>query len=118
PAVAAIATGVDIAHIEHNPPGRDIDGEYVLIWNTNDAPMDLTGWTLSDVSANHTFTFPAFTLGPGAEVKLWTKRGNNDEANLHWNSRKAIWNNNGDTGTLKNTDGAVVSVYTYTGKKS
>ena len=116
--VAAVTTGVDIAHIECSPPGRDVEGEYVLIWNTNDVPVDLTGWTLSNGGSKQTFTFPTFSLAPGAEVKLWTKRGKNESGDLYWNSRKAVWNSEGDTGTLKNAGGATASVYTYTGKKS
>jgi hypothetical protein len=117
PAVASVMSGVDIAHIEYDPPGRDIDGEYVLLWNTNDVPVDLTGWALSDGGAKHTYTFQSFALAPGAEVKLWSKRGKDDAANLYWNNRTAIWNNDGDTGTLKDASGVTISVYTYTGKK-
>lgn len=116
-AVAAVTTGVEIAHIEHDTPDREVDGEYVLIWNTNDVPVDLTGWTLNSNESKSIFTFPAFTLAPGAEVTLWTKRGKNDEDHIYWNSRKAVWNNNGDTGTLKDANGATINVYTYTRKK-
>ncbi len=117
-ATTAAAIGVEIAHIEYDTPDREVDGEYVLIWNTNEFLMDLTGWTLSNSGSKNTFIFPVFTLAPGAEVTLWTKRGKNDEAFLYWNSRKAIWNNDGDTGTLKDASGAIVNVFSYTGKKS
>ena len=50
-------------------------------------------------------------------MKLWSKRGKNDAANLYWNNRKTIWNNDGGTSTLKDAGGTTVSVYTYTGKK-
>ena len=116
-AVAAVTVGVEIAHIEYDTPDREVDGEYVLIWNTNDVPVDLTGWTLTSNESKSIFTFPAFTLAPGAEVTLWTKRGKNDEDHIYWNSRKAVWSNNGDTGTLKDANGATTNVYTYTRKK-
>ncbi|NNJ10961.1 lamin tail domain-containing protein [Chloroflexales bacterium ZM16-3] len=109
-------TGIDIAHIEYDPPGDDVEGEYVLIWNTTDTPIDMSGWELSDGDEKHTYIFMAFTIESGAEVKLWTKRGADDENNLYWNNRSAIWNNDGDTGTLKDTGGTIVSTYTYTGK--
>jgi hypothetical protein len=118
PAAASVATGVDIAHIEYDPPGRDLDGEYVLLWNTSETPVALTGWVLTDGDAKHTYTFPPFTLAPGSEVKLWTKRGADDASNLYWNNSRAIWNNDGDTGTLRDASGTTISVYTYTGKKS
>lgn len=114
--IVAETTAVTIAHIEYDPPGRDLDGEYVLLRNSASVPADLTGWTLRDGEAKHLFVFPAFTLAPGAEVKLWTKPGLNDAANLYWGSRGAVWNNEGDTGTLTDRSGAVVSSLAYVGK--
>jgi hypothetical protein len=116
-AVAAKMAGVTIAHIEYNPPGRDVEGEFVLLRNSSSARVDLTGWTLRDGNANHVYVFPAFVLAPGAEVKLWTRVGANDAANLYWGERSAIWNNNGDTGTLSDAAGAVISRFSYSGKK-
>jgi hypothetical protein len=116
PAAGITATGVAISHIEYDPPGRDIDGEYVLVINSTDAPVALAGWTLSDGDAKHVYTFPAYTLAAGATVTIWSKRGDDDADNLYWGSRSAIWNNDGDTGTLRDAGGATVSVYTYTGK--
>jgi hypothetical protein len=109
--------GVGIAHIEYDPPGRDVDGEFVLLVNSSNVPMLLSGWTLSDGGARHVFTFPSFILGPGAEVKVWTKRGVNDEANLYWGSRTAIWNNEGDTSTLTDAAGVTISVFAYEGNR-
>ncbi len=113
---SAAPAGVGIAHIEYDPPGRDIDGEFVLIVNGSNLPMVLTAWSLSDGGARHVFTFPSFMLSPGAEVKVWTKSGPNDGANLYWGNRSAIWNNEGDTGTLKDAVGMTISVFAYEGK--
>lgn len=115
PAAAPATAGVSIAHIEFDPPGRDLDGEYVLVRNATERAVDLIGWTITDGDVKHTFTFPAFTLAPGAEVKVWSKGGVADGANLYWGNRGAIWNNTGDTGTLTDASGAVVSSYTYAG---
>ncbi|RRR66324.1 MAG: lamin tail domain-containing protein, partial [Candidatus Viridilinea halotolerans] len=109
-------TGITIAHLEYNPPGRDRDGEYVLIRNSGATSMDLTGWTLSDGNARHSFTFPRFSLAPGAEVKLWTRSGNANAGNLFWASRTAIWNKAGDTATLCDASGNVIARYTYQGQ--
>ena len=116
-AASASSTGVTIAHIEFDPPGRDVEGEYVLIRNDSSAPVSLTSWQLEDGQARHTYVFPTCMLAPGAELKLWTRAGVNDGANLYWGQRVAVWNNEGDTCTLLDATGAVVSRFSYTGKK-
>lgn len=112
---ASVTNGVSITYIEFDPPGHDVDGEYVRIKNESGAPVDLSGWTLRD-SGPHVYTFPAFVLAPGAELRLWTKSGTNDAANLYWGDQSAIWNNAGDTALLFNAAGVQVSSYTYVGK--
>jgi hypothetical protein len=94
-----------------------VDGEYVLIVNNAHQAVALTGWVLTDGDARHTFTFPAFTLAAGGTVKVWTKRGQASASDLYWGSRTAIWNNDGDTGTLKTDDGVTVSVFAYEGNR-
>lgn len=116
-ATAATASAVGIAHIEYDPPGRDVDGEYVLIRNAGPDPANMTGWALRDGGARHSFVFPAFTLAPGAEVRLWTRAGVNDASNLYWGSTGAIWNNTGDSATLSDAAGNLVGSYAYEGRK-
>ncbi|EFO80566.1 hypothetical protein OSCT_1575 [Oscillochloris trichoides DG-6] len=113
----AQVSGVTITHIEYDPPGRDLDGEYVLIWNNSENPVKMNGWTLSDGDAKHTFTFRNYTLAPNAEIKVWSKRGKTGGGNFYWSNRIAIWNNDGDTGTLKDAEGNIISTYSYSGKK-
>jgi hypothetical protein len=115
PMSAPVASAMGITYIEFDPPGRDIDGEYVLIRNSTAAAVNMTGWKLIDGGAKHTFDFPAFTLAAGAEVKLWSKAGANDGENLYWGWRSAIWNNTGDTAQLSDAHGTLVSTYSYQG---
>jgi hypothetical protein len=72
----------------------------------------LFGWTLRD-AADHTYTFPAFTLPPGEVVSVWTGRGADDPNNLFWGRRQAVWNNTGDTATLADPTGAVRHSFSY-----
>lgn len=104
---------VSITYIEYDPPGSDLEGEFVVITNASHEPVDLTGWTLVDEGDKHTYTFPAFTLAGGAEVKLWTKSGTDDATNLYWGARRPIWNNTGDSAILRDANGNLVSRYTY-----
>jgi len=103
---------VQITYIEYNPPGDDVQGEYVRIRNQGGQPADMTGWTLRD-EANHTFTFPSFTLGVIATVRVWTRSGSNTATDLYWGSGSAIWNNTGDTAYLRNDVGQLVDTYSY-----
>ncbi|WP_322496830.1 lamin tail domain-containing protein, partial [Chloroflexus sp.] len=111
--VSITPTNVSITYIEYNPPGDDLEGEFVVITNASYEPIDLTGWTLIDEGAKHSYTFPAFTLVGGAEVKLWTKPGVNDANNLYWGLRRPVWNNTGDTAILRDANGNLISRYTY-----
>lgn len=108
-------TGLTIGHIEFDPPGSDVEGEYVRIVNGTSDAVDLTGWVLRDADAKHTFTFPAFTLEAGAEVRIWTKSGDDDAANLYWGNNRPIWNNTGDTGVLLDAEGNEITRYSYEG---
>jgi hypothetical protein len=109
----ALPPRIVIAHVEYDPPGSDRHGEYVLIRNETNDPVDLTGWTLRDMGGKHSFTFPSFTLAPGAEVRLWSGSGTADAGNLYWGSRGAVWNNLGDAAFLLDAKGNEVSRLSY-----
>lgn len=109
PAPASVA----ISFIDYAPASAATD-EYVTITNSGGGPADLSGWTLSDLAGN-TYTFPAFTLAAGAEVRVWTKAGTDNAGNLYWGRGTAVWNNSGgDTATLRDAGGALVDSYSYT----
>ncbi|MGD1993081.1 MAG: lamin tail domain-containing protein, partial [Anaerolineae bacterium] len=102
---------VRIEEIVYDPPGPDVDGEYVLIQNYGDA-VEMTGWTLRD-EVNHTYTFPVFTLADGTSVRVWTGPGVDTDTDLYWGRASAIWNNDGDTAYLNDHQGALVDTYDY-----
>jgi pimeloyl-ACP methyl ester carboxylesterase len=79
----APAEVVWIKGINFNPPGRDIDQEYVEIQNDTAGAVGMESWTLRDAK-NHVFKFPAFSLPAGSSAKVWTKAGVNDAENLFW----------------------------------
>jgi tetratricopeptide (TPR) repeat protein len=113
PSAPPTAAGVVIDHVEFDPAGRDYTGEFVLIKNTATTSVDLTRWTLRDAGGKHKFVFPPFLLGATDLVRLWTRRGINDRANLYWDSTGAIWNNSGDTAILQDASGKQVSSYSF-----
>jgi hypothetical protein len=105
---------VQLQTILYNPDGDDVVGEYVQLINVGNGVQAMTGWMLSDAS-NHDYIFPTFSLAPGATVRVWTKVGANTAADLYWNSGAAIWNNTGDTATLRNQGGQVIDTCSYSG---
>ena len=119
PAYAAIK----ITKIYFDSPGADtgtnksLNAEYVQIKNTGTVRVALTGWTIRD-SDKHVYRFPTFRLGPGKSVRIHTGKGVNGAANLYWRSSSYIWNNDGDTATLKRKIGTIASRCSYTGAGS
>jgi competence protein ComEC len=102
PAPTAAATGVSVTAL-------DLQEEWVTVTNSASAPVDLTDWTISDEGARNTYTFPAFVLDPGADVTVHSGPGGDTATDLYWGRETPVWNNDGDTATLADATGAVVS---------
>lgn len=99
-----------VAAIHEDAEGND---EYVVLGNTGDETLDLTGWSLRD-EAGHVYTIPdGFVLAGGARVTVYTGHGQDTATKLYWGADRAIWNNGGDTVLLENQDGAVVVKHDY-----
>ncbi len=104
-----------IMEINANPPGRDeekLNGEWVKILNASDVSIDMTGFTLSD-DAGHTYRFGELILPNGATITIFTGSGTDSLESLYWMAKTPIWNNRGDTAYLKNIDGKLVHMYSY-----
>ena len=101
--------GIDITKIIGvNYLGTD---QWVEIANKGTGSMILTGWTLTNME-NQTWLFPAdFTLRAGTIVRVHTGKGDNTAADL-FNST-LLWKEEGDTATLRDATGKVVSEYKY-----
>lgn len=105
-------SSVTLTAVEYDPPGDDVQGEYVVIRNTGGSAADLAGWTLRDL-ANNAYTFPSFSLAVEAEVRVWTRTGGNDAANLFWGRTQAVWNNTGDAAILRDAAGVERARFAY-----
>jgi formylglycine-generating enzyme required for sulfatase activity len=94
------------------PEGQQAN-EYVQIVN-GETPVDMTDWTLEDEDRN-IFVFPEFTLEPGATVLVWSGRGDDTATDLYWGRRpnRGVWDEGGETATLYDAEGQVVSACTY-----
>lgn len=105
---------IDVRTIVYNPDGNDVEGELVVIENSGNAAQTMDGWTLFD-EGSAVYTFPTFTLSANSTVTVWVKAGSDDATNLYWGRSSAVWNNTGDTATLQDAQGGVVSSCTYPG---
>jgi competence protein ComEC len=90
---------------------QDPNGEYVCFRNYDVQPADMTGWRVEDGS-RHSYSFPAFTLDPGAIVRLHSGPGTDTATDLHW-GRGLVWNNDHDTVYLYDAFGRLVSRHVY-----
>lgn len=106
----SLGADVRITHIEYNPPGEDVAGEYARIQNLGDTAQPMTNWTLSD-AAHHTFTFPTFVLPAMGAVNVWVRKGTNTLTDLYWGRRSSVWNNAGDTAELRDASGILIAKY-------
>ena len=87
----------------------NLEDEWVKITNNGSSAVSLEGWKIMD-EAEHTYTFPAFTLEAGDTITLYTEEGSDSATELYWGSGRPIWNNDGDSASLYNTEGEIVDV--------
>ncbi|PKL56203.1 MAG: MBL fold metallo-hydrolase [Methanomicrobiales archaeon HGW-Methanomicrobiales-6] len=89
--------------------GLDLQEEWIAVANADETAVNLTGWTITDEGTRNTYTFPIFTLDPGADVTVHSGEGNDTATDLYWNRGSPVWNNDGDLATLADANGTVVS---------
>ncbi|KLK88045.1 beta-lactamase [Methanoculleus sediminis] len=87
----------------------DLQDEWIAVANADETAVNLTGWTITDEGTRNTYTFPVFTLDPGADVTVHSGAGNDTATDLYWGRGSAVWNNDGDLATLADANGTVVS---------
>ncbi len=104
---------VEITHIEYDSPIPDEkSGEYVVLKNVDDHPIQMQNWRIVDVQGN-TYIFPDFVLQPDASVTIHNCTGTNDATNLYTGACEANWNNGGDTATLYNAGNEMIDSFSY-----
>lgn len=101
-----------IMYIFYDGAGRQEPDEYVEIKNIGTGPVQLGGWTLSDI-ANHTFIFPTFTMEPNQVCRVYTNQVHLQWCGFSYGSGSAIWNNTGDCAYLRDPANNLVDQYCY-----
>jgi hypothetical protein len=112
PAGAATST-VKLYKVVYNPSGADthankqLNREYVVLKNGGKKTVKLTGWTVRDTKS-HKYVFGTFSLKPGKYVYIHTGKGTDTGTNVYQNRGWYVWNNTGDTVSLRTAAGSTV----------
>lgn len=116
-------------------PGNDkvtaanLNKEYITLTNTTAKTITIGGYRVSDRGSKHVYVIPkGFKLGAKKSVVIRSGQGKNSSTTLYWGqavkglkpvSRNSfVWNNSGETATLRNAAGKAVHVCTYKKNKS
>ena len=116
---AQAAYRMRIYEIYYNSPGPDngsndsLNGEWVELQNTSGSNISLTGWTVHDAGQKHTYTFGTYTIDAHGHVKIRTGKGSNTQTNRFWGLSWYVWNNTGDSATVKDAHGNVIDRCSY-----
>lgn len=106
-----------------------LNGEYITVTNTTTKAINIGGYRVQDDGAKHVYVIPkGFTLGAKKSVVIRSGQGRNTSTTLYWGQavrglkpasrNNFVWNNSGDTATLKNTTGATIHTCKYARTKS
>ena len=97
-------------------PGNDNEnrnGEFVVFENVEDDPRSVGNWTVAD-EAGRTYAFPAnATIPATGSVRLYSGSGTSNATAYFWGADGAVWNNDGDTVTVRDANGTVVVQRSY-----
>lgn len=100
---------VQFTRIQYDSPGKDtgtnasLNGEWFRLTNRTTATINLRNWTVRD-AGGRVYTFSGnHSLGKGASVHVRTGKGTNGSpaGYRYWGSASYVWNNGGDTATLR-----------------
>ncbi|MTI49718.1 MAG: hypothetical protein FH761_17950 [Firmicutes bacterium] len=86
----------------------DKKAEYIVITNSMNETVDITGWRIISVKGNQSFTFPKLILQPSSSVKVGDSERNTD-IDFHWLDGRGTWNNTkSDPAELYNNNGELI----------
>ena len=103
---------VQITKVSYDIPGKDtpvtnkkLNKEWVRLTNTSRDTISMKGWTLSDRGNKHTYVFGNVKIGPKKTKYVQTGKGKDTAKHKYWGLGYYVWNNTGDTATLRNSVG-------------
>ncbi|MCD2202844.1 lamin tail domain-containing protein [Halobacterium sp. KA-6] len=110
---AASEATLVVSDLDVAPDGDAFADEFVAFTNDGDAPLDMSGYVVSDESGREFRVPDGFTLDAGQEVRLHTGDGERTDTDLYWGASQPVWNDDGDTILVRDADGNTVLEYAY-----
>ncbi|MFD1716935.1 glycerophosphodiester phosphodiesterase family protein [Georgenia deserti] len=105
------ADGIEVAEVVADVPGADLQpetGEHVVLTNTADRAIDVSGYLLQDAALNRLVVGDGYVLEPGEELRVYTGPGTNSD-DAYYNDHGAnVLNNGGDSIAVLRPDPARV----------
>ena len=117
---AAPAKPVLFSYVSVDSPGTDnrsnasLNQEYFRVTNQLARPTSLKNWSVRD-AAGKVFTFGDVTLPAKGTFTVHTGKGKqaSPAGHFYWGSGNYIWNNTGDTATLRSPSGATMDTCSW-----
>lgn len=91
--------------------------EFMQVTNEGGVPVNLSGWALT-TGAGFNYTFPAIILPVGNSLRVHPGAGMSTPTDLYLNFAQAVLDDSAGVVTLYNSEGTMISRYTYPGGTS
>ncbi|ESP88014.1 lamin tail domain-containing protein [Candidatus Halobonum tyrrellensis] len=106
---------LSVVRVESGADAGEPTSERVVVENAGDGPLDVSGWRIAD-AAGHEYRFPeGLTLPAGARAAVNTGSGGT-AVELYWGRNSPVWNDAGDTVSVYDDGGSLVTEYAYDGE--
>ena len=111
-------SAVVLGAIQYDSPGRDdrsnrsLNAEWVTVKNTGRLPVNIKGWTLADKSG-HSYRFGNLRLNGHSQIRVHTGIGHDNRRDVYQDRRAYVWDNTGDTATLRNDHRRIVDAQSW-----
>lgn len=106
--------GVIISNAVNDVPGNDLQpetGEHVILKNTGNRVIDVSGYVLRDAANNVMHIGDGFKLTPGAELRVYSGAGTPSAEAFYLGGLVAVLNNGGDSLALWNNEGKLADTF-------
>lgn len=114
----SITGGLRFTKIVYNPDGDERyypNREKVYVKNVSGSKQNLQDVVLMDANGYHSFKMPSYGLPAGQTVIVHSGSGTNGNGHLYARWNTAVWNNSGDTATLRAANGTLIDKCSWVG---